>query len=129
MLYAVLCRLAVSDVVQYSFDGGRGKLWKNVINSVLVHGQPLPVDETALMQSQTVPLQAVVASGLAVHTEKERLQNAVNFLRRRLDRIAVFLASPLDNQQDIDGQANLNRDRDGRVGGVAEVGGQRAAVG
>lgn len=115
----------MSDVVQHSFYGGGGKLSKSIVKAVFVHGQPLPVDIASLEKSQAVPLQAVVVPGFAVLIEKERTQDVVNLLRHRFDGVAVLLALLLDGQKDVDGQAYLKHDDDGRAGGVAEIGGSR----
>lgn len=115
-------------MLQYSFDGGGRELGKDVINAVFVHGQPLPVDESALIKPQTVPLQAGVVSGFAVRIKKERLQDTVNLFRRSLDGVTVFLPVPLDGQEDIDGKPHLKHDDNIRAGGVSEVSRQRAVI-
>ena len=124
-----LYRLAVPDVLQHSFDGGGGDLEKKVIQPMLLQHKPPPVDESTLIKSQAVPLQASVASGLTVRIKKERLQDTVNLFRRSLDGVTVFLPVPLDGQKDVDGQLHPERDDDGRAGGVTEVSRQRAVIG
>lgn len=99
-----------------------------MVEAVRIQGEPLPVDIAPLIKSQRVPIQTGVAPGVAVTGKEELIQDVVDLLRRCLYGIAEFLPRPLDGQEDLDGQTHLERDDDGRAGGVAQVGGQRAGV-
>ncbi len=127
--FEALCRFAVSDMLQHSFDGSGGKLEKKIVKPVFLQHKPTPVNVASLPESQTVAIQAGAASGLAVRIEKEGLQDVVNLFRRGLDGIAVFSPVPLDGQKDVDGQPHLERDDNGRTGGTAEINRQRAIIG
>lgn len=127
--FEALCRFAVSDMLQHSFDGSGGKLEKKIVKPVFLQHKPPPVNVASLPESQTVAIQAGAASGLAVRIEKEGLQDVVNLFRRGLDGIAVFSPVPLDGQKDVDGQPHLERDDNGRTGGTAEINRQRSIIG
>lgn len=123
------CRRAVFDMLQNPLDGSGVKLIEQIVKAVRVQGEPLPVDIAPLIQSQGVRFQAVVAPGVAVAGKEKPLQDVVDLLRRRRDGIAALFPRPLDGQEDVDDQARLERDDDGRAGGVVQISGQRAAVG
>ena len=127
--FETLCRFAVSDMLQHSFDGGGGKLEKKIVKPVFLQHKPPPVNVASLPESQTVAIQAGAASGLTVRIEKEGLQDVVNLFRRGLDVVMVFLPVPLDGQEDIDGKPHLKHDDNIRAGGVSEVSRQRAVIG
>lgn len=76
--FEALCRFAVSDMLQHSFDGSGGKLEKKIVKPVFLQHKPTPVNVASLPESQTVAIQAGAASGLAVRIEKEGLQDVVN---------------------------------------------------
>ena len=61
--------------------------------------------------------------------EEQREQNIVDLLRRCFNRIAEFLCVLLNNQKNVDGQADPKCDRDDRISGVVEFVRQWASIG
>lgn len=129
LLMWLSCRCAVSDVLQNPLDGCGGKLGEQIGEAVRIQSEPLPVDIAPLIQSQRVPIQAGVAPGVTVAGEEKPLQNVIDLLRCCRDGMAELLPRSLGGQDDVDGQTHLERDDDGRVGGVVQVGGQLTGVG
>lgn len=90
---------------------------------------PLPVDIMSLPESEIIATQAGVVPSVAVLCKKEGPQDAVDFLSGCLNETAMLFSILVDNQENIDFQANLERNGNGRIGGIAEFSGQRTSVG